>query len=134
MRGVLLSCLALALPLVGQPAAARAASDGSELVGTWTCDVEGYKEIWTIKQDKNDWSITGVYTKDGQEVGSFVGANAKLLPNGVLEFVKDYVKKPNPTWPDRTTILLKTGKDNKLIYTWRHRRRAGTRMLEPAEK
>jgi hypothetical protein len=125
----------VAVPLAWQPGGARAAADGSNLVGNWTCDVDGYKEIWTIKHDtdKNEWSVTGVYQKDGQEVGSFAGRGIKLTAGGNLMLIKEYTVKPKSGWLDSVRVTITAEKDNKVVYRWTHNRSSGRRTLEPAQ-
>ena len=106
-----LACLALVWPT----AAVRAA-DAPDLIGTWKADHDGYTEIWTIAQDKGDWSVSGVFSKKGKEVGAFKGADVQYA-DGKLSFTQKWSKKPDPTWGDNTKMVA-TANGDKLSFTW----------------
>jgi hypothetical protein len=109
--------LALALALSWQPAPLCAADDGAELVGVWEGQLDGHKEVWTINNQNGRWTASGVYQKNGKQVGSAAGQNPKYA-DGVLTFTQKLVKIPaGVTWIDGATITIKPAKD-KLSYTW----------------
>jgi hypothetical protein len=116
-RSAVLVPAALALALVLHPTAARAADDGSDLVGVWEGDADGYKQVWTIKNDKGAWSVSSVYLKKGKEGGSSVGKDIKLV-GGSLVMTQKYDKMPRDVvWGDGATLTLKLDKD-KLNLAW----------------
>jgi len=92
----------------------RAADDA--LVGTWQSDHDGFNEVWTISNDKGDWSLSGVFRRGGAEVGSFKGGDVKVA-DGKLSAAQAWAKKPDPTWSD-STQLTATADGDKLAMTW----------------
>jgi hypothetical protein len=116
-RTALLGLLALAFALTWKPAQTRAADEGAELVGIWEGKVDGYKEVWTITNDKGRWSVSAVYQKNDKLYGSSAGQNPKYA-DGVLTFTQKLVKiPPGVTWIDGATSTVKAVKD-KISYTW----------------
>jgi uncharacterized protein (TIGR03067 family) len=123
--------VAMLLPFAGS--VAGAADESKDLEGTWqgTSGAGGFKEIWTIKMEKDAWSVTGIFKKDDKEVGAFSGKNVKLS-GGTLTLAQAYSKKPDPTWADGTLITLKVS-DGKLAVTWQNGKQKGTNTLERGE-
>jgi hypothetical protein len=116
-RTALAGFCALTLALTWQPAPLRAADDGSELVGVWEGQVDGYKEVWTLNNQSGRWSALGNYLKNGKQVGAAIGQNPKYA-DGVLTFTQKLVKTPaNVTWIDSATITVKRAGD-KMSYNW----------------
>ena len=111
--------------------AARAA-EGDELIGTWEgmSGAGGFKETWTIKNDKGEWSVVGIFKKDGKEVGMFQGQNCKYT-RGVLVYQQQFVTKPDPGWGNGTLITAKATGD-KLSFTWNNGRQSGPGSLKRA--
>jgi uncharacterized protein (TIGR03067 family) len=131
VRKSILVLVAMLLPIAVN--VAGAADDSKDLEGTWqgTSGADGFKEIWTIKAEKDGWSVNGVFKKDGKEVGAFSGKDVKLS-GGTLSFAQTYSKKPNPTWADGTLITAKVS-DGKLAVTWQNGKQKGTNTLERGE-
>jgi hypothetical protein len=117
-----LSCLAVALTWQ----AVRAADD--PLVGTWETDHDGYRDIWTISKDKDDYAVSGVFRQNGGEVGSWKGADVKVA-DGKLTCTQNWIVKPNPTWSDNNKLTA-TVKGDKLTFTWENGNgQSGTRDM-----
>ena len=106
--------------------AARAA-DADPLVGSWQADHDGYREVWTIAKDKDDYTVGGVFTKKGDEVGSFKGDNVQVA-DGKLTCTQNWLTKPDPTWADNTKLSA-TAKGDKLTFTWDNGGQSGTRDM-----
>jgi hypothetical protein len=94
---------------------AAPAAEG-DLAGTWQVDHDGYNEIWTIKNEKGDWSLSGVVMAKGKEVGSFRGANLKVA-DGKATCTQKWAKKPDPTWSDDVALTAEA-KGDRLAFTW----------------
>lgn len=82
-------------------------TDGSELVGTWagTSGEGSFEEVWTIKQEKGEWSVSNRYFKEGKEVGSSHGESVRY-DAGVLRFRQTFDEKPQAHWDNGTTLTL----------------------------
>jgi hypothetical protein len=120
-----------ALKKVGGPAPAPAANDG--VVGVWQGDVDGFKEVWTIKEDNGSYTVSGTYYKDGQAVGGYTGKDPKLNGN-LLTFVQKFDKLPDGVgWIDGALITVRPTRDGKITYEWRVRKAKGDRTLDPAK-
>jgi hypothetical protein len=107
---------------------------GDLIAGTWegTSGAGGFKEVWTIKSEGGEWSVAGVFQKDGQEAGAFHGKDCRYA-NGTLTFVQEYDKKPDPTWASGTRIAARATRD-KLVFTWRNaNRQTGTVTMDRAK-
>ena len=104
-----------------------------QFVGTWegTSEVGGFKEIWTIKMEKNKLSIAGKFQKDGQDAGAFQGTNVKFA-NGALTFTQKYQQKPEASWSDGNVVTAKVN-ENKLSFTWKNGKQTGSGSLERAK-
>jgi hypothetical protein len=115
----------------GKTTLTRAAA-GDLIAGTWrgASGAGGFTEIWTIKMESDEWSVSGVFQKDGKDVGAFHGKDCKYA-NGTLTFVQEYDQKPDPTWASGTRIAAKATKD-KLTFTWRNNKQSGTVTLDRA--
>src|SRR5262249_32423105 len=59
------------------PVSTATTTTNNGLVGNWQGVVDGFTEVLTIKSDNGDWSVSGVYLKNGVEVGSFTGKEPK---------------------------------------------------------
>jgi hypothetical protein len=69
------------------------------VTGIWTSAARsGIQERWTIARGQNGWSIQGVYTDQGKEVGKFYGTDSRY-ENGRLLFLQKFDPRP-PGWPD----------------------------------
>src|SRR5262245_15977002 len=101
-RLVVGSCVLAAL--CGLGAAARA--DESDLAGTWKVDGERFQEVWTFSHASRTWQVTGVYRKDGKEVGACHGANAEYA-DGALTFQRVFDKKPAPDLGDNAPCMFR---------------------------
>src|SRR5258706_4472816 len=85
--------------VLGTHSPARAAEPGDPLIGSWTVEYEGLKEVWTIKRDGTTWTAKCVYTEGDKVIGACHGANIKLTGDD-LTFTQVYDKKPRPAWKD----------------------------------
>ncbi|HVS37494.1 MAG TPA: hypothetical protein VMS17_18165 [Gemmataceae bacterium] len=113
-------------------AACARAADTDPFVGSWQVDHDGYREIWTIAKDKDDYTVNGVFNQNGAEVGSFKGADVKVA-DGKLTCSQNWIKKPEPTWSD-STKLTATVKGDKLSFTWDNGNgQSGTRDMARAK-
>jgi uncharacterized protein (TIGR03067 family) len=119
----------LALVILALPAgqSAPAAEDGSDLVGTWSGTAGGFKELWTIQQDKGAWSVSGVFKSGEAVVGAFRGVDVQYN-NGTLTFRQDYIRKPAANWPNGNRITAKVSGD-KISFTWRSGKQSGSGSL-----
>jgi hypothetical protein len=125
--------------LVGLAAIALAcgsltAAADPEIAGAWKVLSGGlpeFTETWTFTQEKETWKVTGVYVKDGQEVGSCHGEKVEFA-NGVLTFRRVFDKKPGPNFGDaKCTFRVVGGKGQLLTYV---RTQPNRKVLEPAGK
>jgi hypothetical protein len=126
VRNTAAALFCAAVALAWQTAPAVAADDA--LVGTWQCDHDGLSEIWTIKNEKSDWSVTGVFRKGGEEVGAWKGGGVKVA-DGKLTATQMWTKKPDPTWADNTQLTA-TSDGEKLAMTWDNGTMSGTREFK----
>jgi hypothetical protein len=127
------------LLVVGAPALTRVAAadkpagDGAGFVGKWEKPAGDILEVITIAKDGDDWSLSGVYTKDGNEVGGFTGKNVKYLGNGELTYVSHIDKHPPGRGginDARVTLVLK---DGNIIEHWHAGRFRGSHTWTPAK-
>ena len=101
------ACLGLAVALY--------AAEG-DLVGTWKTQGPRFEEIWTVNNANKTWTITGVYRKDGAEVGTCHGTKIEYA-EGALTFQRVFDKKPAPDLVDNVpcTFRLKDGQVELLV-------------------
>jgi len=108
-------------------------SDPGNLVGNWQGVVDGITEVVTIKSESGNVTVSGVFTKNGSEVGSFTGKDPKLS-NNTLSYVQIFDKKPDGVgWIDNANISVYVNKGGKLEYHWHHGKQRGARQLDPAK-
>jgi hypothetical protein len=96
---------ALSIITVAAASNLRAADDGSELVATWQSTSDGLLQLWTIKQNKGEYSVEGVYMKSDKEVGSFQGKNCKFA-DGKLSFIQEFKVKPVASWDSGSEVTV----------------------------
>jgi hypothetical protein len=102
------------------------------LVGSWQGVTDGITEVWTIKNDNGEWSVSGVYLKDGLPVGAFTGKDPKFS-NNWLSFTQMFDKKPDGVgWIDGSNISVAV-KNGKLDMHWHNGKQKGVRLYEPAK-
>jgi hypothetical protein len=87
------------------------------LEGTWVWrakagDADQYLKITRVGDAVE---VKGWYMKGAEEVGSYVGKDAKLA-DGVLTYTHHYIKKPGPG-QDNTPVRVKLEGD-RLTYNW----------------
>ena len=83
------------------------ASDGSDLVGTWTADHFGLTDEMRIaRADGGAWGVRGRFLKAGKEVGSYVGVQPQF-EDGVLAYRFKLLVKPGPNWQDEDIEVWK---------------------------
>jgi hypothetical protein len=128
-RNAAVPAAVVAVALACHAAPARAADDA--LVGTWAVDHDGYTEFMTIKMDKGDWSASGTFRRDGAEVGSWQGGDVEVA-GGKLICTQKWVKKPDPTWGDNTTLTAQASGD-KLTFMWDSGGNSGKREMTRAK-
>ena len=116
----------LGVSVAGPSTFARAA-DTDPLVGTWETDHDGYRDIWTISKDKDDYAVSGVFRQNGAEVGSWKGVDVKVA-DGKLTCTQNWIVKPNPTWSDNNKLTASI-KGDKLSFTWDNGNQSGTRDM-----
>jgi hypothetical protein len=105
----------------------------SSLVGSWQGVVDGITEVITFKSDNGDWTVSGVFMKNGVEVGSFTGKDPKLN-NNTLTYIQKFDKVPDGVgWIDLAHISAYVNKGGKLEYHWRHGKQRGSRQLDPVK-
>jgi hypothetical protein len=108
-------------------------ADAGSLVGSWQGAVDGITEVLTIKNDNGNVTVSGVFMKNGSEVGSFTGKDPRLT-NNTLSYVQQFDKKPDGVgWIDNANISVYVNKGGKLEYHWHHGKQRGARQLEPAK-
>ncbi len=108
---------------------------GAELAGTWqgTTGDGQFKESWTItRNDKGEFTVMGTYKKDDKDAGSFHGADCKYS-SGALTCTQVYDKKPDPSWQDKTKLVIKASGD-KLTYDWSNGGGSGSVSMDRAKK
>ena len=88
---------------------------GVAFVGTWKADHDDLSEIWSVKADKGDWTVSGVVLQNGQEIGYFKGEDIHYL-NGLLVFTAKYGKRP-PNWAETSKVTLSANGEG-LTYSW----------------
>ena len=96
--------------------AKAAAADGSDLVGIWKSDHDGFTEVLVVRMEKGMWDVKGSFLKKGKEVGAYVGADPKFA-DGKLTCVQKYLVKPVATWNDNVTLTAQLTND-KLDLGW----------------
>jgi hypothetical protein len=111
-----------------QPAPDKVAN-GVEFVGVWEGLAGGgtIKEIWSIKRDKEGWTVGAAFFKGSTQVGSSRGKDVKLS-DGELTFQIVFDRKPDPTWSDNTTVTA-TVKEDRLTFAWKNESGSGTVVL-----
>jgi hypothetical protein len=119
-------------------AADKPAADGADFIGKWEKPEpeNGLLDVITIAKNGDDWSISGVYYKDGNEVGGFTGKEVKYLSGvnrGELTYVSHIDKAPpgkSGLNDVRITLALK---DGNIIEHWRIGRLRGSHTWTPAK-
>jgi len=81
----------------------------------------------------DDWSISGVYCKDGKEVGGFTGKDVKYHDNGELSYISHVDKAPPGKGGANEARITLTLKDGNIIEHWRVGRSRGSHTWTPAK-
>ena len=113
--------------------AKAASADGSDLVGTWKVDHDGYTEVWDVRMAKGQWGVKGAFFKNKKEVGAWVGADPAFA-DGKLTCTQKYLVKPEASWSDGTKMTAQIDND-KLDFTWDNGNgQSGTREMTKVGK
>src|SRR5207302_4265737 len=94
----------------------KAGGAGSDLLGLWQVEHDGYYEVWNIQMLKGQFAVEGAFYQKGRKVGYFVGLDPKFA-DGKLICTQKWVVKPNRTWTDGNTLTAQVAGD-KLTFTW----------------
>jgi hypothetical protein len=106
---------AVLLALVGPFAATQDKPDPLEGTWVWRAKPGDPDQYLKITRAGGAVEVKGWYMKGAEEVGSYVGKDAKLA-DGVLTYTHHYIKKPGPG-QDNTPVRVKPDGD-KLSYQW----------------
>ena len=93
----------------------------SLFTGTFTTDVNGYTETWSIKFADDKWDISAIYTKSGEkDCGSFKAEDINFK-DGKLTFIQRLRLGPNSPgfWRTGSAITVEVKDENSLTYVWR---------------
>jgi hypothetical protein len=103
---------------------------GDDLVGTWAGNADGYREVWTIKKDRGEWTASCSYLdKNGKKAGGAQGKNPRFA-GGTLTFTQKLDKlPPGVVWIDNVKITLKAS-GGKMTYSWSVLGATGSRTWE----
>jgi hypothetical protein len=92
----------------GRPAAEvlrDATSDGSDLVGTWRANHDGFtEEVRITRTDAGVWDVKGSYLREANQVGSWVGVRPRFADGKLTAATKGLVK-PTESWAEGATEL-----------------------------
>jgi len=104
--------------------------DPQAVIGSFSGDIDGFKEIWTItKDDAGQWAVKGAFVKGDDEVGGFAGRNP-TIKDGKLTFVQEFTQLPSgAVWVNGSTITIVPGANNTINYTWTVGGSTGARTL-----
>jgi hypothetical protein len=106
------------------------AASTSPLAGTWKGEVDGLKEVWTIKEEKGNYTIFIVYSKDDKVGGGAIGVDPRFAKD-VLTFTQQWLKRPDgPSSAGGATVTVPAPKDGKITYTWRLGKKSSEHSLE----
>jgi len=110
--------------------AEAAAASTSTLAGTWQGEVDGFKEVWTIKEEKGNYTVFVVYYKDDKVVGGSTAAEPTFARD-LLTFTQKFDKRPDGVgWANDARITVHAPKDGKILYNWRVGKKSGEHTLE----
>jgi hypothetical protein len=129
---VLLVAWAPALTRVAA-AADKPAADGADFVGKWEKPENDILDVITITKNGDDWSISGVYYKDGKEVGGFTGKDVKYHTNGELSYISHVDKAPPGKGGLNDARITLTLKDGNIVERWHVGRLRGSHKWTPAK-
>jgi hypothetical protein len=104
---------------------------GADFLGKWQRDHDGVQEVITIAKVGDNWSVTGVYTKDGKEIGVFIGQDVKLHDNE-LSYIFTSERPPPGLMVNDAHVTLKV-KGDVITVDWRHGKRKGHHEWERAK-
>jgi len=87
-------------------------------VGSFSGDVDGYKEVWAISNEGGRWAVKGLFYKNDAPAGGFEGKDV-TVKDGKLTFTQEYTQKPGGvTWFNGAMITVSPGANGGLSYTW----------------